>query len=360
QAEDQDEDQAEDQVEDHNKPHPCIKYKYCPKIFKCGIATRMQAHLNNTCLGAPENAKSNSKQKNIQSNISIPHISTSSHIPKQSKTIPINNFIDHLDNKEQESLEYILAQALFATGVLFSFLDNPYVIKFFQYANFRIYALCDEFWKDLDLVTNILQPIVAILKIFESDNTMLSSIYSNFRKMINIIQDISCYFLNEIQSCIEPIEYNIFNTFTNQKFEQKKSVELFVEIVKFQNKSFPYDDYIIWELAATLNPALWWESCPDSSLKQLAIKVLKISTSSAAAEQNFSTFVNSKNGIKINNSKTNQKINHEIYDENREVENIIYTEGICRDINKTEQIYLSNIENNSMMELESEYGIIYI
>ncbi|CAG8807221.1 25519_t:CDS:1, partial [Gigaspora rosea] len=35
--------------------------------------------------------------------------------------------------------------------------------------------------------------------------------------------------------------------------------------------------------------------------------------------------VNSKNGIKINNSKTNQEINHEIYDENREVENIIYT-----------------------------------
>ncbi|RIB11840.1 hypothetical protein C2G38_2202363 [Gigaspora rosea] len=149
-------------------------------------------------------------------------------------------------------------------------------------ASLRIYALCDEFWEDLDLVTNILQPIVAILKIFESDNTMHLSIYSNFRKMINTIQDISCNFLNEIQS------------------------------------------------------SLWWESWPDSRLKQLAIKVLKIPT-----------------------SKTNQEINHEIYDENREVENIIYTEGICGDIDETEQIYSSDIENNSTMEFESEYSVIY-
>ncbi|CAG8605982.1 21864_t:CDS:2, partial [Gigaspora rosea] len=108
QAEDQDEDQAEDQV-DHNKPHPRVKCKYCPKIFEHGIATQMEAHLNNTCLGAPENAKSNSKQKNTQSNISIPHIST-----------------NHLDNEEQESLEYMLAQALFATGLADELVDKVY------------------------------------------------------------------------------------------------------------------------------------------------------------------------------------------------------------------------------------------
>ncbi|CAG8809753.1 3071_t:CDS:1, partial [Dentiscutata erythropus] len=38
----------------------------------------------------------------------------------------------NIDEEEQESLEFILAQALFATGVSFSFLENPYVIKFFQ------------------------------------------------------------------------------------------------------------------------------------------------------------------------------------------------------------------------------------
>ncbi|RIB12105.1 hypothetical protein C2G38_50007 [Gigaspora rosea] len=95
-------------------------------------------------------------------------------------------------------------------------------------------------------------------------------------------------FLEESRTCnIEPIGYNTFNTFTKQKFGQKESVELFVEIVKFRNKSSPYDDYIIWESAATLNPALWWESWPDSSLKQLAIKVFKISTSSAELNEIF-------------------------------------------------------------------------
>ncbi|CAG8706798.1 13371_t:CDS:1, partial [Gigaspora rosea] len=39
---------------------------------------------------------------------------------------------------------------------------------------------------------------------------------------------------------------------------------------------------------------------------------------------------------------------------------IIYIEGICGDIDETEQIYSSDIENNSTMEMESEYGIIYI
>ncbi|CAG8844530.1 12033_t:CDS:2, partial [Gigaspora margarita] len=70
-------------------------------------------------------------------------------------------------------------------------------------ASLKIYVLCDEFWEDLDLIASILQPIVTTLKIFESDSTTLSSIYSNFRKMINMIQDISCNFSNEIQTCIE-------------------------------------------------------------------------------------------------------------------------------------------------------------
>ncbi|CAG8844529.1 12032_t:CDS:2, partial [Gigaspora margarita] len=187
-------------------------------------------------------------------------------------------------------------------------------------------------------------------------------------------------FLEESRTCnIEPIGYNTFTTFTNQKFGQEKSVELFIEIVKFRNKSSPYDDYIIWESAVTLNP--------DSSLKQLAIKVLKIPTLSAAAEQNFSTFgfihsklrnhlhnkrvkklvyiyenlrmhiekpVNSNNSVRINNNKTNQEINYEIYEEDREVEDIIYKEGICGGIEETKQIYSSDIENNPTMKLE--YG----
>ncbi|CAG8550202.1 2255_t:CDS:2 [Cetraspora pellucida] len=194
QAENQDEDQAEDQIENHNKLYSHEHQKMSNQILK----------------------------KNIQPNISIPHISTSSHIPKQSKTIPINNFINHLDNEEQESLEYMLAQALFATGVLFSFLDNPYVIKFFQH------------------------------------------IYPAF-KLLN----------------------------------QKKLADKLVDKV--------------------------YEDVKKESDKQILEA---------------------------------QKINHEIYDDIREIENIIYTEGICGNIDETKQIYSSDIENNSTIELESKYGII--
>ncbi|CAG8599968.1 45295_t:CDS:2 [Gigaspora margarita] len=65
------------------------------------------------------------------------------------------------------------------------------------------------------------------------------------------------------------------------------------------------------------------ESWPDSSLKQIAIKVFKIPISAAAAKQRFSIF------------------------------------GICEGINETEQIYLSDIKNNLTIELELEYGVIY-
>ncbi|CAG8634732.1 3425_t:CDS:2, partial [Racocetra fulgida] len=117
QTEDQVEDQSEDLVKDqseNNKPHLRVKCNYCLKIFECGIVTRMQVHLNYNCLGAPENAKSNS------------------HTSKQLKIISIYNFIDYLSEEEQESLEFMLAQALFATGGPFAFLENPYIVKFFQ------------------------------------------------------------------------------------------------------------------------------------------------------------------------------------------------------------------------------------
>ncbi|CAG8498719.1 3932_t:CDS:2 [Racocetra fulgida] len=229
------------------------------KNFEYEIATRMQAHLNYNCLGAPENAKSKSKnQLTTPINIST---STSSYTLKWLKTILIYNFIDHLSEGEQESLEFILFQSLFAIGVPFAFLKNPYV----------------------------------------------------------------------------PIGYNAFTKFANLKFEQENSVKLFVEIVKFRNKSSPYDDYIFWESATMLDP-----------VKKL---VYVYENLRIYAEKP----VNNKIDTRINNSKVNQ-INQEIYnDEDIEIDNIIYKEGICKGIEEEiEPIYLSDIDNNSgsIMELE--------
>ena len=46
----------------------------------------------------------------------------------------------------------------------------------------------------LDLITRFLEPMVVTLKLFESDRSTLSSIYYNFKKMMNSIQEISCNF----------------------------------------------------------------------------------------------------------------------------------------------------------------------
>ncbi|CAG8727259.1 10252_t:CDS:2 [Dentiscutata erythropus] len=341
----------------------------------------MQAHLNNNCLEAPKNAKTNSKsQKKIQTNTLILYTSTSSHTSKWLKTIPIKNFLDHIDEEKQKSLEFILTQALFATGVSFSFLKNPYMIKFFQHIR-PVFKLPN--WKKLanELVDkkNNKYNSKYFMQFSDKIQTCIEAWWNYvYYIIIMVAYMLDPRFLEESRIYnIEAIEYNIFTTFTNQKFEQEKSVELFIEIIKFQNKSFPYNNNIIWESATILNP--------DSSLKQLAIKVLKIPTSSAAAEQNFSTFgfihsklrnrlnnnqvkklvyiyenlqihvekpVNNKTNIRINNNKTNQEINQEIYNEDNEVEDIIYTEGICESIEEIEQIYSSDIDNISMMELE--------
>jgi hypothetical protein len=40
--------------------------------------------------------------------------------------------MDSISEKEQDTLEILLIQALFAAGVPFSFLENNYVIQFFN------------------------------------------------------------------------------------------------------------------------------------------------------------------------------------------------------------------------------------
>ncbi|CAG8774765.1 9870_t:CDS:2, partial [Racocetra fulgida] len=78
----------------------------------------MQAHLDNTCLSAPDNAKSSIKKKTnapsvAKTKTSIFKNSTIPRVQRQSKTIPIINFIDHVNEEEQETLEFIkLAEEL--------------------------------------------------------------------------------------------------------------------------------------------------------------------------------------------------------------------------------------------------------
>ena len=43
-------------------------------------------------------------------------------------------------------------------------------------------------------------------------------------------------------------------------------MNLFIELVKFRQKSSPYDNETIWLLSTNLNSFIWWQSYPNSEL----------------------------------------------------------------------------------------------
>src|SRR6266487_296822 len=548
------------------KTHPSVRCNYYSKLFEQGTSKRMQVHLNDSCPRAPDSAKIKAKQIS-----ETPNATTSTSIPtakapkKHLKNTTIENFVDRMSEEEQETLEISLSQALFAAGVPFSFLENDYVIQFFQqlrpafklpnrkkladellddvfdgvkaecneqilqaksltmvsdgwsninresvqnfvictpkplffdaiysgeeshtakwvaneiikqmeiidinkfsavitdtasvmkaawriieesYPNIvclgcnshvmnllisdilkidqiksvvenakklvnyfkghiqaaaklkriqkenyskeialvllaltrwethiacfqslqnsktaleqalmdvkicqnmnltlRAHILSDDFWKDLNIITKIMEPMVSALKLFESDTSILSTVYSYFKKVMDQINQIDCNFSDKLQELItnrweytyhpimmtaymldpqfleesknngiESTGYAEFTTFINKKFNQEEAVELFAELVNFRNKNSPYDNEIIWKSANILNSSLWWQSWSTSKLQQLAIKVLSIPTSSAAAERNFSTFGFIHN--KIRNRLKNDRVKKLVY-----------------------------------------------
>src|SRR6266540_6235188 len=84
-------------------------------------------------LGASDNSKlpyTEPSPNTINTNIPISEINRPI---KRTKLLTINNFIDRMNEEKQETLEFLLAQALFSAGVPFAFVENPLVIQFFNY-----------------------------------------------------------------------------------------------------------------------------------------------------------------------------------------------------------------------------------
>src|SRR3954454_645308 len=96
------------------KAHPSVRCNYCSKLFEQGTSKRMQVHLNDSCPRAPDSAKTKTKQ--ISEVLESPSAFTSTSIPtvktpkKYLKNTTIENFVDHMSEKEQDTLEILLAQ----------------------------------------------------------------------------------------------------------------------------------------------------------------------------------------------------------------------------------------------------------
>ncbi|CAG8752761.1 767_t:CDS:1, partial [Funneliformis caledonium] len=103
------------------------------------VFLKIQTHFNEY-LNTLSNAKLQKTilmQNSIPSNITeYPLTNTNTSLIEKNrskKQIKLDNFVDSMKEKEQGSLEFLLAQALYSAEVPFTFVDNPFVIQFFKY-----------------------------------------------------------------------------------------------------------------------------------------------------------------------------------------------------------------------------------
>ena len=66
----------------------------------------------------------------------------------------------------------------------------------------RTHILLDDFWEDINIITKIMEPMVSTLKLFESDISILSTVYSYFKKVMDQVNQIDCDFSNKLQEFI--------------------------------------------------------------------------------------------------------------------------------------------------------------
>ncbi|GBC39217.2 zinc finger BED domain-containing protein 1-like [Rhizophagus irregularis DAOM 181602=DAOM 197198] len=183
----------------------------------------------------------------------------------------------------------------------------------------RNFVLSENFWDMLDTIIKFLEPIVIALK-FEISCNFSNNIQQLVQKrwdytyhpvMMAAYMLDPCFLEESKNTDIEATRYREFTEFTSKRFGQEESVIMFTELVKFRQKNSPYDNKTIWLSSTNLSPSVWWQSWPNSSLQQLAIKILSILTSSAAAERNFSTFGFINN--KICNRLQNERVKKLVY-----------------------------------------------
>ncbi|CAG8836081.1 35731_t:CDS:2, partial [Gigaspora margarita] len=145
------------------------------------------------------------------------------HSPR-TRTIFINNFADSMSKKEQEDLEFALTQALFATV--------KEICKIFCCFSDKLNKLVEERWEYT---------------------------YHSIRMVVYMLD---LRFLETNNLSEEAMGYFEFTTFTKKKFGQDKYVSLFIELVKFQKKTSPYNNEVIWNSATSFTLLLWWQLWP--------------------------------------------------------------------------------------------------
>ncbi|RGB32210.1 hypothetical protein C1646_670299 [Rhizophagus diaphanus] len=107
-----------------------------------------------------------------------------------------------------------------------------------------------------DLITKFLEPMVAALKLFESDlSTTISTVYSHFKKLMNKVSEISCNFSDNVQQLIQKrweysyhpvmmVAYMLDPRFLEESEDVDIEAVRYTEFTEFTNKRFGREESI--------------------------------------------------------------------------------------------------------------------
>ncbi|CAG8818500.1 9247_t:CDS:2, partial [Racocetra persica] len=129
----------------------------------------------------------------------------------------------------------------------------------------------NTFWVELNTIIKILKPIISTLKVFESNNSTISTVYSRFNTILLEIQKIEYPHYFEESKKDKSICLTTFADFIALKYSADEASKIYAELLKFRNKQTSYNNLIIWNSATLVNSATWWTSWPSTELQKFAI-----------------------------------------------------------------------------------------
>lgn len=201
------------------------------------------------------------------------------------------------------------------------------------------------YWIKVSHLCCLFKPIVDSIKMFESDLPCLYQVYPKLieiSKIINDICDNNDYeesleikrilktriqsMINDtilLASLVDPLNHG--KTISNDQFIQIRSFIkeklqdesefkiLWSEILQYRAKTGVFNNIYIWEDATIVDAITWWKCHGNvaQALQKIAIRVLNIPASSAAAERSWSTMGNIHSDLR--NRLTDDRVEKLVY-----------------------------------------------
>ncbi|XP_034944831.1 uncharacterized protein [Chelonus insularis] len=289
------------------RKHLYKECRSCPqdlrKLLKpCKPRKRNNSHLNSTDdsftiedLNEADNRASTSmiSNENLPNNISV----CSNNYKKNT----IDSFCDKMSKKDEDSLQELLAEAIYASGTPLCITENPYWLKFF----------------------NALRPSFNLPSRNQISNNLLDSVFVRTQNMVNekiesaTTVGVQCDawsnirkegIINFIVTTPAPVFFKTFPTGTESQTalyisEKIGSVidalgikkvigicKVLKDLTDYVSESSMWSYDYVKRASIITSACQWWQSiCQKSSLSKIAVAILTLPATSAATERSFST-----------------------------------------------------------------------